>query len=88
MNQTWENGKKHVEPDFHLLGPKLGHQTFFKKLASSVTRYHGQWPSCTISKKTNDPIFRKFSDRQMDQPRDNRQTSAKDNLQGWMYNLI
>ena len=48
-----------------------------------VNDHHVQY-----QKKTNDPIFRKFSDRQMDQPRDNRQTSAKDNLQGWMYNLI
>ena len=29
---------------------------------SSVTRYHGQLSSCTISEKTNDPILRKLSD--------------------------
>ena len=39
---------------------------FFKNLASSVTRYHGQLSSCTISEKTNDPILRKFSDGQTD----------------------
>ena len=36
---------------------------FFKNLASSVTRYHGQLSSCTISEKTNDPILRKRTDR-------------------------
>ena len=35
-------------------------KTFFKNLASSVTRYHGQVSSCKISGKTNDPILRKF----------------------------
>ena len=39
---------------------------FFKNLASSVTRYHAQLSSCTISEKTSDPILRKFSDRWMD----------------------
>ena len=34
---------------------------FLKNLASSVTRYHGQLSSCTISEKTNDPILRKLS---------------------------
>ena len=34
---------------------------FFKNLASSVTRYHGQLSPCTISEK-NDPILRKLSD--------------------------
>ena len=56
------NGHKIV----HL--PKTGYfskrQDFFKNLASSVTRHHGQL-SCTISKKNNnkDPILRKLSDR-------------------------
>ena len=39
---------------------------FFKNLASSVTRYHGQLSSCTISEKTNDPILRKLSDGRTD----------------------
>ena len=39
---------------------------FFKNLASSVTRYHGQLSSCTISEKINDPILRKLSDRRTD----------------------
>ena len=45
-----------------------------KNLAWSVTRYHGQLSSCTLSEKTIDPILRKFSDgrdgqtdRQMDE---------------------
>ena len=32
----------------------------------SVTRYHGQLSSCTISEKTNDPILRKLSDGRTD----------------------
>ena len=35
---------------------------FFKNLASSVTKYHGQLSSCKISEKINDPILRKFRD--------------------------
>ena len=35
---------------------------FFKNLAPSVTRYYGQLLSCTMPKKTNDPILRKISD--------------------------
>ena len=38
---------------------------FFQNLAPSVTRCHGQL-SCTISEKTNDPIFRKLSDGRTD----------------------
>ena len=32
---------------------------FFKTLASSVSRYHDQLSSCTISEKTDDTILRK-----------------------------
>ena len=39
---------------------------FFENLPSSVTRYHGQLLSCTISEKTNHPILRKLSDRRTD----------------------
>ena len=35
-------------------------------MASSVTRYHGQLSSCTISEKTNGPILRKLSEGRMD----------------------
>ena len=35
---------------------------FSKYLASSVTRYHGQLSSCTISETTNDTILRKLSE--------------------------
>ena len=56
-----------------VLGPILPHlaQTrainfFFKNLAPSVTRYHGQLSSCTISEKTNDLILRKLSDGRTD----------------------
>ena len=34
---------------------------FFKNLALSVTSYHGQLSSCTLSEKTNDLILRKLS---------------------------
>ena len=58
MNQTWGNGKKFVLIIFFF---------FFAKIWLSVTRYHGQLPSGTLSEKTNDPISRKLSDRwQMD----------------------
>ena len=67
MNQTWENGKKNL-----VLGPILDHLaqsraaiSFFKNLAPSVTRYHGQL-SCIISEKTNDPILRKLGDWRTD----------------------
>ena len=35
-------------------------------MALSVTRYHGQLSSCTISGKTNYLIFRKLGDGWMD----------------------
>ena len=50
-------------PDFDPFDPKLGRQTsFFKTLASPITRYHGQ----ILSEKTNDPILRKPSDGRTD----------------------
>ena len=74
MNQTSENGKKSsFGPDFRLFGPNstlahlpqiLATEFFFFEFFSqalSVTRYHGQLSSCTISEKTNDPILRKLS---------------------------
>ena len=45
----------------------------FKNLASPVTRYHGQFSSCNISEKTNDPILRKFSDGKTDGRTDGRE---------------
>ena len=57
------------------MGWNLAHLTqiwaikfFFKNLALSVTRYHGQLSSCTISEKTNGPVFRKLSDGRSDRP--------------------
>ena len=35
---------------------------FFKNVASSVTRYHGQLSPCIISDKTDDAILRKLID--------------------------
>ena len=70
--QTQENGEKPpFGPDIDPLGP--GRQNFFfKNLASLVTRYHGQLPSCIISEKTNHPILRKFRDGQTEGQRDRR----------------
>ena len=84
MNQTWEKCRK---PNFGLIlarfGPNLVPQNFFswvlpilfffKNLALSVTRYHGQLLSCAISEKTNDPILRKFSDGRTDRRTDGRE---------------
>ena len=54
-----------------VLGPILAQiwaaQFFFKNLALSVTRYHGQLSSCIISEKTNYLIFRKLADGWMDE---------------------
>ena len=43
---------------------------FFRNLALSVSRYHGQLSLCTISEKTNDPILRKCSDGWTDGQKD------------------
>ena len=71
MIQTQENGEK---PYFGPVGSKFVPLIFFKNLASSVTRYHGQL-------SYNDPMLRKFSDGrahgQMDRPRD-RQMDKSD----------
>ena len=61
MIQTQENGKKpHSESDFCSLSPNLDCLLLLlspppkKNLTSSITRYHDQLSSCTISAKTND----------------------------------
>ena len=68
MNQTSENGKKHsFRFDFGPFGPNSGCQiSFFKNVASSVTRYHDQLSLCIILEKTNHPILRKLSDGRTD----------------------
>ena len=65
MIQTQKNVEKpHSGSDLGPLGSNSDHQIKKKKkLVSSVTRYHRQLLSCTILKKTNDPILRKFNDR-------------------------
>ena len=63
MIQTQENGKKiQFGLDLGPLVSNLSREFFFKNLALSVTRYHGQLSFCTISEETNDPILRKLSD--------------------------
>ena len=49
--------------NFGSFGPNSGSLIFFSQnLASSITRFHGQLSSRTISEKTNGPILRKLSD--------------------------
>ena len=52
--------------------PKFGPPIFKKNLPSSLTRYHGQLSSCTVSEKVNDSFLRKLSDG-----RANRQTGGR-----------
>ena len=68
MIQTQGNCiKPYFGPDLDQLGPNLGlPRIFFKNLAASVTRYHGQLSSCKILEKTNYPILRKLSDGRTD----------------------
>ena len=75
MIQTQENRQKpQFEPYLGPLGPNSSRQIFFfKNLVLSVTRYHVQLLSCTISEKNNDPILRKFSDGQTDRQTDGRE---------------
>ena len=42
----------------HLTQIRAARIFFLENLTSSVTRYHDQLSSCTISEKTNDPILR------------------------------
>ena len=70
MNQTSENRKK---PSFGSFLAQIWATKFYSQnLALSVTRYHGQLSSYTISEKTNNPIFRKLSDRWMGGQTDGR----------------
>ena len=77
MIQTQNANKPHFGFELGQLGLNSCHQTFFKNLASSFTRYPGQLSSCTISEKINDPILRKFSDRQTD-GQTNRTTDGRE----------
>ena len=59
--------KNHISDLIQAIRPKFGASIFFfKNLVSSVTRYHDRLSSCKISEKTNDPVFRKLSDRPKD----------------------
>ena len=79
MIQIQVNGKKpHFGPELGPLNPNSGRQFFFfKNLASSVTKYHGQVLTYKMLEKTNDPILRKSSkgwtdDKQADRQIDRR----------------
>ena len=64
MIRTSENGKKLIfGPDFGTFGQIKPAFFFFQKSGSVSHWYHGQLSLCTVSEKTNDPIFRKLSDR-------------------------
>ena len=58
--RKWKK-KTNFGPDFGPFGQIWAAIFFFifKNLASSVTRYHGQLLSCTISEKTDDSILKK-----------------------------
>ena len=52
------------------LGP-LGHiRAAIFVVASSVTSYHAQLSSCTVSEETSDPTLEKFSDGRTDRQTD------------------
>ena len=73
--QTQGNGEKpHFGPDLGPLGPNSGRQFFLKKIwlyqSPDIMESHHR---VQYQKKTNDPIFRKFSDRRTD-----RQTNESD----------
>ena len=55
---------------------KIWAAKFFLQKSGSVTRYHGELSSCTISKGTNDLILRKLSDKEMDGETD-RETDGR-----------
>ena len=59
-----------------------------KNLTSSVTRYHGQLSSCTISEKPNDPILRKFSDGETDGQMNRRTDKRTDGQTGRQTRVI
>ena len=71
-------------------GPKYGPpKFFFKNLAASLTRYHGQLLSCKIPEKTNDSVLRKLSDGWMDRQIDWRtQTDRKTDRWKWFYRTL
>ena len=83
MNQTWENGKKpSFGPDFGPFGPNPCCQNFFfKKLAPSVIRCHGQLSSCKISEKNNPEKTQWW----MDDIRTDGQTTDQ---QGWFHRML
>ena len=68
MIQTQKNSKK---PHFGLKGPNQGNQIFYSKIwlcqsLEIIVSYH----HVKYQKKTNGPIFRKFSDGRMDRQMD------------------
>ena len=59
MNQTWKNGKKPgFQPDFGPIGPNLGPNNFSWILPQLDVR-HCKLSLYSISRKTNEPNFRK-----------------------------
>ena len=80
MIRNKENGEKpHFGPDLGLLAPNSCRQIFFfKNLALSVTRYHGQLSLCTISEKTNDPVLKKLGNGWTDGRTDGRKDRRTD----------
>ena len=76
MIQTQENG---IKIGGGLILQKIqAANFFFKILALSVTRYHGQLSSWTISEKTNDRILRKICEGRTDGQTDRRTDGQTD----------
>ena len=59
---TTQTQEKCEKPHFGSNTGSLDPYSNGQNLASSVTRYHGQLSSCTISEKNDDSILRKCSD--------------------------
>ena len=88
INQTWVTGKSLVfVPVLVYCAQIWAYNFFFQNAGSSVTRYHGQLSSCTISEKTNDPILRKLSDGRTDGQTD-RQTNRRTNAWEWLHRML
>ena len=87
INQTSENVKKpSFGLNFYHIWPKFGPPFFFKNLAASVTRYHSQLSSCTIT-ETNDPILWKRSDRWMERRKDGWRNRWTRGLE-WFHRML
>ena len=67
MNQTWENGKKtSFEPNISLFGANVGPKIFLWALILLVVRHCFKLSFYAISRKTNEPILKKWEKASFD----------------------